>query len=289
MFAPLIDFIECQSLYNMLNEGIEYAKINDTYYLYLLDCRKRTDYNESHIITSKNIKRNDDGSFRLPYEAELESRNTIVVYDGNSSSIEDSGPAIECAQVLSENGSKNTVRILKGGFELFSKYYPFLRTQKIIYMPRELEEIRTYPSEIIPGLLYLGDLRHGTEAYIKKHLKLGAFVDCTSEKSESDNTKTIDRLKIPFDDVPDESIAEYLEDICNFIDNNIKDRKCPCLIYSNLGISRSAAIVIAYMIYSERLTLDEAFERVNECRKIQPQVAFLKQIADVFSNRSFVK
>ena len=50
--------------------------------------------------------------------------------------MEDGGAAIECAQVLSENGSKNTVRILKGGFELFSRFYPFLRTQKIIYMPR---------------------------------------------------------------------------------------------------------------------------------------------------------
>lgn len=36
MFAPLIDFIECQTLYNMLNEGVQYAKINDRYYLYLL-------------------------------------------------------------------------------------------------------------------------------------------------------------------------------------------------------------------------------------------------------------
>ena len=70
----------------------------------------------------------------------MESRNTIVVYDSNtggtSTDLTDGGPAIECAQVLSENGSKNTVMILKGGFELFSRFYPFLRTQKIIYMPR---------------------------------------------------------------------------------------------------------------------------------------------------------
>ena len=33
--------------------------------------------------------KNDDGSFRLPYEAELHSRNNIVVYDGNTSSLLD--------------------------------------------------------------------------------------------------------------------------------------------------------------------------------------------------------
>ena len=36
MFGPQIEMIECQALYNMLNEGIEYAKISDLYFLYLL-------------------------------------------------------------------------------------------------------------------------------------------------------------------------------------------------------------------------------------------------------------
>ena len=39
------------------------------------------------------------------------------------------------------------------------------------------------------------------------------------------------------------------------LDNNIKDKKSPCLVYSDLGISRSAAIIIAYLVYSERLTI----------------------------------
>jgi hypothetical protein len=57
MFGPLIEFIECQELYNVLNEGFDYAKINDSFYLYLIDCRPRSDYNESHVICAKNIKR----------------------------------------------------------------------------------------------------------------------------------------------------------------------------------------------------------------------------------------
>ncbi len=36
MFGPLVELIECQDLYNVLNEGIEMAKINDLHYLYLL-------------------------------------------------------------------------------------------------------------------------------------------------------------------------------------------------------------------------------------------------------------
>lgn len=42
-----------------------------------------------------------------------------------------------------------------------------------------MDELKTYPSEIIPGLLYLGNARHGTQQYIKKDLKFKSFVDCT--------------------------------------------------------------------------------------------------------------
>lgn len=168
--------------------------------------------------------------------------------------------------------------ILKGGFELFSKSYPFLRTQKIFYMPRvsyenkiisaslnflnfnniqELEEIKTYPSEIIPGLLYLGNSLHGREKYIKKHLKLVSFVDCTSDIVESTQQEdnSIEFLKVSLADSPDESLTDYLQEICNFIDSSVKDRKVPCIVYSNLGISRSAAIIIAYMVYSQRMSV----------------------------------
>ncbi len=42
-------------------------------------------------------------------------------------------PAVHLANVLACSGSKNTVMILKGGYERFSAEYPFLRTQKIMY------------------------------------------------------------------------------------------------------------------------------------------------------------
>lgn len=43
-----------------------------------------------------------------------------------------------------------------------------------------MDELRTYPSEIIPGLLYLGNIRHGSEQYIKKDLKIKSYVDCSN-------------------------------------------------------------------------------------------------------------
>ena len=46
------------------------------------------------------------------------------------------GAAVACGKVMWDMGSRNTVHVLRGGYEDFSALYPFLRTQKIIFMPR---------------------------------------------------------------------------------------------------------------------------------------------------------
>ena len=54
---------------------------------------------------------------------------------------------------------------------------------KILLKFKELDEIKTYPNEIIPGLLYLGNIYHATDSNIKKDLKFKAYIDCTNEES----------------------------------------------------------------------------------------------------------
>ena len=39
-------------------------------------------------------------------------------------------------------------------------------------------------------------------------------------------------------------------------DTNVKNRKHPCLVYSDLGISRASAVVIGYLVYSQRLPIE---------------------------------
>jgi len=254
MFQKPIELINCQTLYNILNESFEFAKVCDPNYLYLLDCRERLDYNESHITCAKRIKRNENGEFVVPDKSQLECRNLIVVYDSNSSNLKE-GDAVECAKFLFEMGSKFTVRVLQGGYELFSRMYPFLRTQQIIYMPRELDVLKTYPSEIIPELLYLGSSAHANSSIIRKDLKLKAYVNCTKIENLKSDDKGISIFNVPIEDLPTSSIAGYISNACSFIESCIKDRKQACLVYSEKGLSRSAAIVISYLIYLNRLTV----------------------------------
>ena len=51
------------------------------------------------------------------------------------------------------------------------------------------------------------------------------------------------------------------------------------LIFSAQGVSRSASVVIAYLMYSQNITFEEAFHRVREKRKVvSPNQGFKEQL-----------
>jgi len=71
-----LELIEPNDLYNLLQQGTNFSCLSDTNYLLLIDARKKNDYNESHIVTSKSAPKSDNDLFMIPYEAEL-SANKI--------------------------------------------------------------------------------------------------------------------------------------------------------------------------------------------------------------------
>ncbi|KAK2165902.1 hypothetical protein LSH36_44g03067 [Paralvinella palmiformis] len=237
-----LELIEPTDLYNLLNQGTRFPALSDPNYLLLLDARKNNEYNESHIITAKKAPKGENDEFTVPYDAELECKTNVVVYDGNTSNLKDEGNGVKCGKLMWDMGSRNPVKILKGGYEAFSALYPFLRTQKILYMPREYDEIKTYPIEIIPGFLYLGTLTQGNAAYIQKDLK---------------------------------------------VKDGYKDKNGVVLVFSDLGISRSVTVVIAYLMHANCISLKDAYNHVLRCcHSMRPNRSFISQLskweADIF-------
>ncbi|KAL9980772.1 hypothetical protein ACROYT_G009410 [Oculina patagonica] len=89
----------------------QYPRLSDPNYLLLLDTRQRLDYNESHIITAKFAPRNDIGAFTVPFDAKLQTKEHVIVYDSNTSSIKDkNSTALSCAKLMWEMESKNPVK-----------------------------------------------------------------------------------------------------------------------------------------------------------------------------------
>ncbi|KAH9503170.1 Serine/threonine/tyrosine-interacting-like protein 1 [Bulinus truncatus] len=274
-----VKLIESTDLYNLLQQGLNRSYLSDINYLLLIDARSKQEYNESHILTAKKAPKNENNKFMIPYDAELECKIHVVVYDSNTAVLNVLSPASECAKLLWEAGSRNPVMILKGGYEDFSALYPFLRTQKIIYTSRELDAIEPYPVEVLQGLLYVGNWRHGNMPHIQKHLKIKGHINCCVEAETFFSEPGTHLLHIQTDDDSDADLYSHFKAACEFIDTHFEE-EFAVLVFGHLGISRPVAIVLAILIHHFKWTLKEAYEHMKKCSQaIKPNQNFIEQLS----------
>ncbi|XP_062887226.1 serine/threonine/tyrosine-interacting-like protein 1 isoform X1 [Mobula hypostoma] len=271
-----IIFCDATEFYNILNQNTKYSRLTDPIYLYLVDVRTKYQYDESHVITAKRAKRDMEGNYLMPEDVELECVRYCVVYDGHTNSSNTEGPAIQYAKLI-EVVSRQPIRVLNGGYEYFSACYPFFRTQKIFYMPRELDAFEPYPVEILPAKLYMSDYKQSCNAQIRKDLKIKAYVNLCHDKEiffAEDQNITV--LHISSSDTTDFFIHFPL--ICNFLDEHL-DKGAVCVV-STLGISRCCTTVMAYLIHSQKLPLKVIWAHVHKCKEtIRPRRDFVLQLS----------
>lgn len=261
-------------LYNILQQQKFYPCLSDPNYLILLDLRKEADYYESHIITARRPTQETDGSPSVPYGSELECKQHVVVYDSKTFRLSETDYILKYAQFLWQEGSRYPVKILAGGYQRFSALYPYLRTQKILYTIRELDEMPTYPYEIFHARLYFGTFNHATRPHIQKELNITAHISC-SQHLPPKNKRIVSVLHIPKGDDSSTDLYPYFHEACDFI---VKSRTV--LIFSELGISRSVTILLAYLMKSKKWNLKEAYSFVKSCCQfIRPLCTFLCQLS----------
>jgi len=120
------------------------------------------------------------------------------------------------------------------------------------------------PSEILPGFLYLGAYSNICNNDLTQHAityVLNVASECNYE------LQNMNYLKLIVDDmVPDGSHQHDLfERAFQFIDK-AKEENRVCLVHCMRGRSRSAAIVIGYLMSRNKWTLQEAYGHVKERR-----------------------
>ncbi|XP_041864168.1 serine/threonine/tyrosine-interacting-like protein 1 isoform X2 [Melanotaenia boesemani] len=246
------------------------------------DARETQDYYTSHIITAKNMKTDSEGTFLLPEAEEVDSMRHVVVYDSNTSCLEEQARAVDCAQVLA-TVSLYPVHIVRGGFQRFSALYPFLRTEKILYTITELENLKIYPVEIIPGLVFMGDQKQSMDASILTDLKISAIVSfshLTQTESLESTKRSQTILNIPVADSVDSDLYSSFQRICSFIGSYISVGS-RVLVVSRQGRSRCSTVTIAFLMQRFKFTLEEAWMNVLKCKPtMRPNTGFLQQLSD---------
>ncbi|XP_013778636.1 dual specificity protein phosphatase 19-like [Limulus polyphemus] len=78
-------------------------------------------------------------------------------------------------------------------------------------------------------------------------------------------------------DLPEANIRMFFDGCFQFIDDGLQEGGV--LVHCNAGVSRSATLVIGYLMNREKLCLDEAFGKVKSVRPfIKPNVGFMEQL-----------
>uniref|UniRef100_A0A8B9GNQ9 Rhodanese domain-containing protein n=1 Tax=Amazona collaria TaxID=241587 RepID=A0A8B9GNQ9_9PSIT len=108
---------------------------------------------------------------------------------------------------------------------------------------QELASLQTYPVEILPAKLYMGNFKQASDQQILKDLKIKAQVNISEQHAQLDHGAV--------------------------------------LVFSSLGISRSSTGIMAYLIHSCVFSLKRAWSYVLKCKtNTRPHQGFVKQLLE---------
>ena len=138
---------------------------------------------------------------------------------------------------------------------------------------------------MITQWLYLGSYSDALDKSLLKRNNISYILNTAKECESADSSNSSDSdtdgemwptyLKLDLVDHADEAIASVFHKAYQFIDTARKENK-RVLVHCRRGISRSATLVIAYLMQSQNLQLDEAFDFVRCCRSIiNPNIGFV--------------
>ncbi|XP_072410398.1 dual specificity protein phosphatase 2 [Chiloscyllium punctatum] len=273
----------------------------------VLDCRSFLHFNASHIRGSHNVhcnsivKRRSKGAITLDSILAEESVRaglrggrypTVVVLDerslGFASLTGDHTDKLVVSTLVSQLDAHSVhTYFLKGGYKTFHSLFPGMCTQIAKPCPQgspgEAPVFRSMPLcdrggpvEILP-FLYLGSAYHSSRKDSLQALGITALLNVSSTCPNYFES-TFQYKCIPVEDSHVTDISAWFREAIDFIDS-VKGSGGRVLVHCQAGISRSATICLAYLIHTQRLPLEEAFDFVKQRRGvISPNLSFMGQL-----------
>ena len=130
---------------------------------------------------------------------------------------------------------------------------------------------------LITENLYLGDRSAANNADLLN--KLGFILTVEVDPLSLDRPHNIRQMHIALEDVPEADLVSELGRGVEFISEGVEREGQPTLVHCRAGMSRSASVVIAYLMKSRSLTLSQAFDFVKSHRQcVRPNEGFWEQL-----------
>lgn len=164
-------------------------------------------------------------------------------------------------------------------------------TKKACTSPVKPVSVPGSVSTVTPFLLISDDR---VQSHDVVALGLSAIIDCrlsaerelrgrldeTTTSATTTTTTQIKRLDLPLRDVGTEDVSKYLLSAVHFIEQE-RLAGGKVLVHCTRGISRSSAVVCAFLMWSKHVTFRQALAQLRECHpSAEPNPSFAMQLVE---------
>jgi len=145
----------------------------------------------------------------------------------------------------------------------------------------DLRDSKNPPSEILKDFLFLGNEHNASSLEQLQASNIKCILNLTEEIPnffENSSTIRINYMKMNLPDDERTYLPDHLQKMFDFIDI-AKSQNSAILVHCRLGVSRSASVVLAYLLKHEYPNLMITMKNIRDKRPIvKPNPSFFKQL-----------
>jgi len=286
--------------------------VNPHSHVLVLDLRSFLVYNQSHIKNAINVcipktlakrqgfnvKSIDAGISKKSDKDLFKTRkgSTVILYDQNGQDRDPNSLLGKCYESLVKEGLCYQVFWLEGGFAKLQNEYPnYVRVAKnignVLKPSLSKGRINTAPADLTAGpddkmievtdYLYLSGVNISEDLEILRKFQIRYIINAAVELPNTfEHTGLFVYKRLELHDHPSQhiSVVDVFESAFKFIDE-ARRQNLRTLVHCRGGRSRSATIVIAYLMKTNNWTLQQAYEHVQSRHpKLSPNLGFMGQL-----------
>ena len=142
------------------------------------------------------------------------------------------------------------------------------------------------PTKMVDNI-YLGNAYNASNFNQLDEFNITTIINVTNEiPNYFEELEEFSYLKIPIDDTNSNTLLSFFDKINEYIKNNEREKtKTNILIHCYMGSSRSATVIIAYLVKKYNFSLQQALELVKEKRPVvNINTKFWNDLETYFSN-----
>lgn len=182
---------------------------------------------------------------------------------------------------FSRSSSRSPVRTRGGLEEMSSAHHPFLNVFELERLLYTGKTACNHADEVWPGL-YLGDQDMANNRRELRRLGITHVLNASHSRwrgtPEAYEGLGIRYLGVEAHDSPAFDMSIHFQTAADFIHRALSQPGGKILVHCAVGVSRSATLVLAYLMLYHHFTLVEAIKKVKDHRGIIPNRGFLRQL-----------